>query len=127
MPHSSPKALPLSLSMAGGCNVEVQAVKNMTKMEEQLVHNLCDPELRESALAELSKVPPVVLCLFLIRRSYIPLFKILPFLYLARFLARNSCCCSSRSSHLVTLCSFLDYYGSVLMIGCGSWCISVSI
>jgi len=43
--------------MAGSCDAVVPDIK--MKLEEQLVLKLYNPELRESALVELSKVTPV--------------------------------------------------------------------
>jgi hypothetical protein len=43
--------------MAGRCDAVVPDIK--MKLEEQLVLNLCNPELRGNALVELSKVTPV--------------------------------------------------------------------
>jgi len=87
--------------MAGSCDAVVPDIK--MKLEEQLVLKLYNPELRESALVELSKVTPVPFPhLQIIHLS----LKICRFRFLARLLARNSCCRSSKSSHLVMLCGF---------------------
>ncbi|GJN24501.1 hypothetical protein PR202_gb12244 [Eleusine coracana subsp. coracana] len=62
-PCSSPKDPLLSPTVAascGSCNATTQAAKDIKmSLEEQLVLNLCNPELRGSALAELAKVPVV--------------------------------------------------------------------
>ncbi|GJN10289.1 hypothetical protein PR202_ga28370 [Eleusine coracana subsp. coracana] len=58
-PCSSPKDPLLSPTVAascGSCNATTQAAKDIKmSLEEQLVLNLCNPELRGSALAELAK------------------------------------------------------------------------
>ena len=87
--------------MAGSCDAVVPDIK--MKLEEQLVLKLYNPELRESALVELSKVTPVPFPHLQIIHLWL---KICPFRFLARLLTRNSCCRSSKSSHLVILCGF---------------------
>ena len=67
---SSSRAPPSSPSLAGGSKdgtdvVQVAKDQKMT-LAEQLVCNLCDPELREKALAELYKVLFVHSCPLLI-------------------------------------------------------------